>query len=1055
VPYIDDADTTHGIPAANNGLHFPVNPDPENPGFSPTDSRVPGANGDSQESYRTLEGRQVAVDEGPTGWTREITTIDRQGSSVTEDYDSLGNLTSARGINASGATWSETASPDGNQWFAYNGQTFSGSQLLSGTGLTLGSTIGGILGGNSLAGRIVGATVLGTLGQSVGDALVRSGLGSALVGNGTLTSSLLDNALSTTIADFGGNLAPNAIGNIAGSFSSLLFGEAAQALHLTGFAGGLFTTVGTTITSQLATNLGAMTLNSVLGTALTANFSPDAFIGNIGGAIGGYFGSYLAAEIVPATGIASSIGGRIGGAIGSFLGSEIPVVGTFLGSLAGSVLGTLVGSLFDPHVVPSSMEMVGAVNGVLGINYWNFNSTGNPQEFTSLSNLVAGQANQVLALTRRDPNIMDITGLSGLNELIFTQNGSTLTAIYPDGNRTDFYVAGMPQAFALQALFNTSEIATYELVQHANLAGADPIITGALAAARVQDTTTPAVYADLLIAQDYERYRANAEIINTAMAANPASNFTAGWNLTLLRAQALGLDRIMSQPGFTASLVDGDENIRDAAGNVVQQLVFNADGTVSNNSARPIFNFNFVDARLTYGTNGHTYLTGPDGVAHDVSAAQHLYFNDGHIDEADGTPLVDDLYYDSQYHDVYLSGLDPDQHYALYGWHDGRNPNAYFDTNYYLSHNPDVAALGIFSNPLSHYDSTGWREGRNPSARFSTNGYLSAYPDVAAAGTDPLAQFLQYGMAEGRMSRGTDLIHGDFNGDGLGDSLWRNSATGEDLIAFANASGGFTLQWLMTIPPDWNWNTQGIGDFNGDGRTDILWRATNGDVSIWYVGNTPGSFTPHEIGIIANDWTIQGTGDFNGDNRDDILWRNSISGDVGVWYMNSTPGSYSWQDLMTIPPGGNWNIQGTGDFDGDGRSDILWRNTNGDTSIWYTGSTQGSFSSLDLGTVTTDWSLQPSGDFNGDGRSDLLWRNANGDTGIWYMSSSGGHSWQDLGVVGLDWTITEAADFNGDGRSDIFWRNASGAGSIWTAQANGTFTGRDVGTADPAWRMVA
>jgi hypothetical protein len=74
------------------------------------------------------------------------------------------------------------------------------------------------------------------------------------------------------------------------------------------------------------------------------------------------------------------------------------------------VLGTLIGGLFDPHIVPWSMEMVGAVNGVLGINYWNWNGGGSPSEFTSLSNLVAGQANQVLALTRRDPNIMNIKG---------------------------------------------------------------------------------------------------------------------------------------------------------------------------------------------------------------------------------------------------------------------------------------------------------------------------------------------------------------------------------------------------------------------------------------------------------------------------------------------------------------------------------------------------------------------------------------------------------------------------------------------------------------------
>jgi hypothetical protein len=568
------------------------------------------------------------------------------GTRGNETFDADGDLTSASGTNASGSTWSENLNGD-NSTFTFNGQNFSGTQLASGAGLTLGSTIGGILGGNSLAGRIAGATVLGTLGESVGSILSNSGLGTALLGNGSLNASLFDSAVSSTVADFGGDLGVNAVGNIAGGLSSLLFGEAAHALGLNGFAAGAFTTIGTSITSQLATNLGAMTLNAAgISTTLVANFSAGAFIGNISGAIGGYFGSYLANEIVPATGIASSIGGRIGGAIGGFLASEIPVVGTFFGSLVGSVLGTLVGGLFDPHIVPWSSEMVGAVNGVLGINYWNWNGGGSPSEFTSLSNMVASNANQVLALTRRDPNIMNITGLTSLNELVFNQLGSTLTAIYPDGNSTNFYVDGMPQWFALQALYNTSEIATYELVQHAVLVGSDPIVTGALAAARVQDTTTPAIYADLRVAQDYERYRANAEIINTAMAANPQSDFTAGWNLTLLRAQALGLDRIVSHAGWTAGLTDSNETISDAAGNIVQQLTFNADGSVTSSTSMQVFDFNFVDAVLSYGSDGRTTLTGPDGMVHDITGVARMAFNDGYINEADGSPLVDDLYYD-------------------------------------------------------------------------------------------------------------------------------------------------------------------------------------------------------------------------------------------------------------------------------------------------------------------------------------------------------------------------------------------------------------------------
>ena len=161
------------------------------------------------------------------------------------------------------------------------------------------------------------------------------------------------------------------------------------------------------------------------------------------------------------------------------------------------------------------------------------------------------------------------------------------------------------------------------------------------------------------------------------------------------------------------------------------------------------FNFNFVDTTLSYGSNGHAYLAAPGGTSYDVTGVAHLVFNDGRIDEADGQPLVDDLFYDSAYKDVYRAGVDPDTHYGSYGWHEGRNPNAEFNTNYYLSAYGDVAAADV--NPLTHYDMYGWHEGRNPSASFSTSGYLSAYPDVAAQNVDPLQHYLQYGASEGRL----------------------------------------------------------------------------------------------------------------------------------------------------------------------------------------------------------------------------------------------------------------------------------------------------------------
>src|SRR5262249_9608661 len=57
--------------------------------------------------------------------------------------------------------------------------------------------------------------------------------------------------------------------------------------------------------------------------------------------------------------------------------------------------------------------------------------------------------------------------------------------------------------------------------------------------------------------------------------------------------------------------------------------------------------------------------------------------------------------------------------------------SSFFDCEWYLRMNPDVAASGI--DPVWHYVAFGSREGRDPSLSFSTHGYLSHNPDVAAA----------------------------------------------------------------------------------------------------------------------------------------------------------------------------------------------------------------------------------------------------------------------------------------------------------------------------------
>ncbi len=186
------------------------------------------------------------------------------------------------------------------------------------------------------------------------------------------------------------------------------------------------------------------------------------------------------------------------------------------------------------------------------------------------------------------------------------------------------------------------------------------------------------------------------------------------------------------------------------------------------------FNFRLVDATISWvgnevivdGPSGsHTQLAESfsrsgnqvtNGVMSDAPSGSHTVltgfevfnFTDGTVHDDDGNPLVDDLFYYSQYHDVWNAHVDADAHYNSLGWHEGRDPNAFFSTNLYLSANPDVRASGV--NPLTQYDSIGWTQHRIPSLTFNGDSYLAANPDVAAAHVDPLWHFLIGGAGEGR-----------------------------------------------------------------------------------------------------------------------------------------------------------------------------------------------------------------------------------------------------------------------------------------------------------------
>jgi hypothetical protein len=291
---------------------------------------------------------------------------------------------------------------------------------------------------------------------------------------------------------------------------------------------------------------------------------------------------------------------------------------------------------------------------------------------------------------------------------------------------------------------------------------------------------------------------------------------------------------------------------------------------------------------------------------------------------------------------------------------------------------------------------------------------------------------------------------GDFNGDGRDDILWRNdSGRVTDWLGQAG-SGGFVSNFANAdASAGLDWHVAGTGDFNGDGITDVLWRNDNGDMTDW-LGQANGNFASNFGNAyyqLAGSWHVAGIGDFNGDGHEDILLRND-SGRVTDWLgqANGTGGFSGNFANADANAGLDWHIVGTGDFNGDGLSDVLWRNDNGDVTDWL-GQAGGGFAS-NFGNafyqVDNSWRVAGTSDFNGDGITDILWRSDSGRVTDWLGQSNGTGGFTsnfanaDLSA-GIDWHIVGTGDFNGDSIDDVLWRKDDGDVTDWLGQANGNF----------------
>jgi GH25 family lysozyme M1 (1,4-beta-N-acetylmuramidase) len=277
---------------------------------------------------------------------------------------------------------------------------------------------------------------------------------------------------------------------------------------------------------------------------------------------------------------------------------------------------------------------------------------------------------------------------------------------------------------------------------------------------------------------------------------------------------------------------------------------------------------------------------------------------------------------------------------------------------------------------------------------------------------------------------------GDFDGDGRSDIAWYESWNDGSITVALSNGGSFVYagKWLSGFgAPDW----AGVGDFDGDGRSDIAWYEGWNGGSITVVRSNGHGFEYGGKWITGwgkPDWA--GVGDFDGDGKSDIAWYEAYNGHA-ITIGLSTGQSIAWAGHW-ISGWGAPDWAGVGDFDGDGRSDIAWYESWNDGSITVALSNGGSF--VYAGKWLSGWGKPDRalvGDFDGDGKSDVAWYEAWNDHAITVGLSNGSSiAWAGHWISGWgtpDWS--GAGDFDGDGRGDIAWYEAWNDHAITIAAA--------------------
>jgi hypothetical protein len=243
-------------------------------------------------------------------------------------------------------------------------------------------------------------------------------------------------------------------------------------------------------------------------------------------------------------------------------------------------------------------------------------------------------------------------------------------------------------------------------------------------------------------------------------------------------------------------------------------------------------------------------------------------------------------------------------------------------------------------------------------------------------------------------------------------------------------------------------------DFNGDGRTDLVWQHTDGRVHVWFLNGmtqTGGAYI--NAAALAN-WRAAASADMNGDGRQDLLWQHT-DGRVYVWYLNGTAqtgGAYAYAQALP-----DWRLSGAGDVNGDNRPDLVWQHTDGRVYVWFMNGTAQTGGGFVYQTPLADWRVKATGDLNRDGRLDLVLQHTDGRVYVWYLNGLAiTHSAPIHNQALANWYVRGTGDFNGDGHADLLWQHSDGRPNVWFL-VNGVLVSNQYihNQPIPGWTIVA